>query len=585
MSLLKGKSGLGLGTKLGASLGTSQSELNSYLSSLKKKQTEVNKKHGKDETAEDHPEDADDVFAITEEDSDLASLALEFAKDEIKDSPFLKRKEDRRLSTASSVGTPLPEKDAPFINSLVKVKAKPNHSSAALANFMKYDAKYGPKGFQKPEESDSEELMSDLQSPLRIASELEERIRPTSRGSSRRSSLLRKDSDASMGRPRSRKASVEVDQFKGSNQQRSLQGNLSERLKQHADAKNLKVIMPPPRSRKVSGDSAGGNKTPLLSASEVSELPLGSPSPSPRSPMVLEELHDIEELAEVEEEVAQIKEPIVEVEKKTLESGDDATLIEVKKLEKDQTDKAKPDAPNLEDQITGLEHVRKKTRQPRHKRSSSSEDPSSRQSRSRRHRHSKSSHCYYCDHMCDFHRSHVMNNWVGTGNDNSNYKGRKKRHSSKPPRHDEGVQVGPPSVIGASDHYLFDPTLDLLFTRRNLSDEIHQNESLRQRLLHPRKHINQAVSEFASTNPGQGLISELMKSQLEITRNFLQCQRDLYISFCETLQSSVQVSTSKSKVVHSKVKSPKESKTEKDDEPKIDEVSYQSDFEPEDESL
>ncbi|TRY74883.1 hypothetical protein TCAL_09498, partial [Tigriopus californicus] len=38
-----------------------------------------------------------------------------------------------------------------------------------------------------------------------------------------------------------------------------------------------------------------------------------------------------------------------------------------------------------------------------------------------------------------------------------------------------------------------------------------------------------------------------MKSQLEITRNFLQCQRDLYISFCETLQSSVQVSTSKSK--------------------------------------
>lgn len=56
------------------------------------------------------------------------------------------------------------------------------------------------------------------------------------------------------------------------------------------------------------------------------------------------------------------------------------------------------------------------------------------------------------------------------------------------------------------------------------------------------------ISDLVASNPGHGLLSDLMKSQLEITRNFLQSQRDLYISFCETLQSSVQVSTSKSKV-------------------------------------
>lgn len=460
---------------------------------MKKKQKEVKQKHAKDATTtEDRPEDLDDVFTITEEDSDLASLALEFAKDEIKDSPFLKRKEDRRLSTASSVGTPLPEQDAPFINSLVKAKPKTNQSSAALANFMKYDAKYGPKAFQKPEESDSEELMSDLQSPLRIASELEEKIRPTSRGSSRRSSLMRKDSDASMGRPRSRKTSVDVDQPKASNQQRSLQRNLSERLKQHAEAKNLKVMLPQQRTRKASGDSIGGNKTPLLTASEVSELPLASPSPSPRSPMILEELHDIEELAEVEEEVAQIKEPKTEEENQVLISDDDSTLIEVKKLAKDEEGTPKVEAPKIEDKAESLEQVKKKSKS-RHRRSSS-EEPSSHKSCSRQHRHSKRPHCYYCDHMCDFHRSHVMNNWLGPETEYSNRQRRKKKHSTKPPKQDEAIQVGEPSVIGAADHYLFDPTLDLLFSRRNQSEDLLQNESLRQRLLYPGKHISQTVS-------------------------------------------------------------------------------------------
>lgn len=49
MSLLKGKSGLGLGTKLGASLGTSQSELNVSVSCVVK---------------ERQPDDGDDDDAI-----------------------------------------------------------------------------------------------------------------------------------------------------------------------------------------------------------------------------------------------------------------------------------------------------------------------------------------------------------------------------------------------------------------------------------------------------------------------------------------------------------------------------------------
>ena len=98
----------------------------SYLSSLKRKQKEVKKKHSKKHGNAQDESDGHDA-TTTEEDSDLASLAREFAREEIQDSPFLRRKDDKASDAAkaaskerkASVTTPLPEKEAPFVNSLV----------------------------------------------------------------------------------------------------------------------------------------------------------------------------------------------------------------------------------------------------------------------------------------------------------------------------------------------------------------------------------------------------------------------------------------------------------------------------------
>ena len=95
-------------------------------------------------------EAADDntVNTVTEEDSDLASLAREFAKEEIQDSPFLKRSDRRKSSTLSVSGTPLPEDDIPFITSLTKSSPQKHlkaQTSNVLEQFMKFEKSYGAK--------------------------------------------------------------------------------------------------------------------------------------------------------------------------------------------------------------------------------------------------------------------------------------------------------------------------------------------------------------------------------------------------------------------------------------------------------
>lgn len=58
-----------------------------YLKSLKKKQKEIRKKSDKAKAVAETEEEDEE-----EEDSDLASLAREFAKEEIQQSPFLRKR-------------------------------------------------------------------------------------------------------------------------------------------------------------------------------------------------------------------------------------------------------------------------------------------------------------------------------------------------------------------------------------------------------------------------------------------------------------------------------------------------------------
>lgn len=205
----------------------------SYLNSLKKKQKDVQSKYGKEGKI---PQDDDgNDKSLNSDDSDLASLAREFAKEEIQDSPFLKRKtSEAGISMSSKAGsaTPLPEQDAPFVNSLVKAKQeanRPKQTSSALNNFMRFNAKYDAK--IQVQNNPPEESETDPESDVKkIASELEEKIRPGRRMSKEEKKM--------------RRASLAAASEKSLNAVEEEERPTSSRLKKQAEERKLKLVIP-----------------------------------------------------------------------------------------------------------------------------------------------------------------------------------------------------------------------------------------------------------------------------------------------------------------------------------------------------
>ena len=167
--MFKSTLGLGLGS-------AKKSDLNAYLKNLEKKNKEVQRKHSI--TGEGITE-VDKTKIISDEDSDLLSLQKEFEDDF--DSPFIKKKVERRPSAVDEIPD---EYEVPFISSL----AAPSTSAGAgvgvaLNSFMKYDKKWrgGAKVASKVDtDTESEPVITEdsPHSPVKIAEELEEKTFP-----------------------------------------------------------------------------------------------------------------------------------------------------------------------------------------------------------------------------------------------------------------------------------------------------------------------------------------------------------------------------------------------------------------------
>jgi hypothetical protein len=165
--MFKSTLGLGLGS-------AKKSDLNAYLKNLEKKNKEVQRKHSI--TGEGTIE-IDKTKVLSEEDSDLLSLQKEFEEDY--DSPFIKKKVERRPSAIDEIPA---DYEVPFISSL----AAPSSSAGvgvALNSFMKYDKKWrgGAKVASKVEtDTESEPVITEdsPHSPVKIAEELEEKTFP-----------------------------------------------------------------------------------------------------------------------------------------------------------------------------------------------------------------------------------------------------------------------------------------------------------------------------------------------------------------------------------------------------------------------
>lgn len=604
------KPSLGLGTKLGSGIASNKSDLNSYLKSLTKKQKDVQRKYDRSGSATEL--DAGGGGGgdnATEDDSDLASLAKEFAKEEIQDSPFLKRRDSaasmatdtasRKQSTTAS--TPLPEQDAPFITSLVKKKnapPPPQQTSSALESFMKFDRKYGVKGntlaaaAAKTDSETEPEVSEEAVTPSKIASVLEEKVR--SRRSSNAGSISRKSG--------SRRASVMAASDASPSPSKSLS-----RIQQKSRGKHLKLAMP-------SSAALSPIFTPesaRLTASEVSELPSATGSAAGRnsgfdrsaveSPSAISHLHimGIEEL-EMPEIVEEAEE---ENEAKTAASSqsptssgeetlkeDDDTIAKSPKIEKplprvpqfrgqqgepqavptisrttekgskskEEGDKRsrrrrngkmkpepEPESEDLSDESSGTfssspprrhRHGHRRRDQVRHQRHDHHHHRRRRhRSRSREDESERRPSCVYCQKLCNFHREEIANGRVretpqGTlpqgqvpPSGNLNFAARAKQ--------DESVQAGASSVFPCADHYLFDPNGDILYNAWSAAGA--DGISSRGRFATATSTSNRLPA------PPTLALSELMKTQLDLTENFLRAQKRLYSSYCESLQEVV----------------------------------------------
>ena len=168
--MFKSTLGLGLGS-------AKKSDLNAYLKNLEKKNKEVQRKHSITGGGEG-PIEIENSKIISDEDSDLLSLQKEFEEDY--DSPFIKKKVERRPSAIDEIPA---DYKVPFISSLAPPSTQGAGVGVALNSFMKYDKKWrgGAKVATKVDtDTESEPIITEdsPHSPLKIAEELEEKTFP-----------------------------------------------------------------------------------------------------------------------------------------------------------------------------------------------------------------------------------------------------------------------------------------------------------------------------------------------------------------------------------------------------------------------
>ncbi len=402
--------------------------LQTYLSTLRKKQREVKKKKLKQQQSVDKEDDEG-----TEDDSSfLASLAKEFAKEEIQDSPFLKRKDQARpaSSPGSAPGTPLPEKDAPFVTSLAK-KPSPFFNSPGTAqtldNFVKYERKYSSR-FKTNAAAEASGDDEDISVSEKHLSKVER----------------------------------------------------TSKFKQVAKEKSLTLQLPTTssRTRKQSAETT---------ASEVSELPQASgsrsatPSPSPSGMtggpvLLLEDLHDIDELEEniiLSDDVDEGEQEgvVAPVESSLAGTTQQGLPQEAEEVAETQIDKPDVPAPvNLVDPgsipvteaataVAGASSVTssstctsttlKPDRKDKHRKKKKRDKA--------RKRHNSDPSCRECARLCEFHRSQLQ--------------------KPQPPKSDSCVQTTQGWDQRPRSSYLFDPSQDLL---------VYEDEEERRRPLRPR---------------------------------------------------------------------------------------------------
>jgi len=210
------------------------------------------------------------------------------------------------------------------------------------------------------------------------------------------------------------------------------------------------------RSRAARVSSVASVKT----TSEVSELPLATPSPSPRSPRVdffrEVSLHDIEELEEIEEELAADKE-----EAKEAKVEDESARTEheqPKPMVKEQAPQEAPVKPEKDDVIelrssssSSTSTIKPKTPSDERR----EERKSRRRRRKSRRRRSPSSEgaCPQCARLCSFHRRKLQEQ------PEVEHERVRDRHDQE--RRSASAQIGDGRLRSEDlGHYLFDPTVE-----------------------------------------------------------------------------------------------------------------------------
>ncbi|XP_023324535.1 uncharacterized protein LOC111698428 [Eurytemora carolleeae] len=311
---------------------------NEYLKNLEKKNKAVTRKHSLGDI------NAKDEEGRSEEDSDLLSLAKEFAEE--LDSPFIKTGISRKLEPE------VPE--VPFVSSLKKTTSETSSQKnvgSALASFMKFDRKYSTLTQVNPgSDTESEPIMSEdaAQSPSKIASELEDKHFPSRR---RRISST---SSAGKGRTSLGLSPSPRSSRKLSTSPRNiifipgLSPSLRSSRKSSTSPRNIIFIpglSPSPRSSRKSSTSPRNNRnklhlnvgiarkvsnesmitaTPIPTISEISDIQ--SRSLSPRSPLL-----DIINLRDISEVLDELKPDEDLQDEDSIVDGEDVVVIDVAK--------------------------------------------------------------------------------------------------------------------------------------------------------------------------------------------------------------------------------------------------------------
>ena len=120
--------------------------------------------------------------------------------------------------------------------------------------------------------------------------------------------------------------------------------------------------------------------------------------------------------------------------------------------------------------------------------------------------------CYYCRNVCKAHQYMIT------------------AEQSKPPTvkqtgsqvhsEDVGVQAGKSTL----HHYLFDPTEDAVF----------------EDICHPRQDLRNVTIDTNKIDIATSSVIDLMKKQLELMEHSMRSQKQLYRSFCQSLEKSQQ---------------------------------------------